>query len=134
MNMTSLSCKEIIDSAINHLKNEFRTSVLGDDCIIVTPFLNADSAPVEIYARQAGNKLFLSDEGEALSQLFVIGVSVEGNKELTRQVGLIAQSNNVQFRNSELFVETSPDKIGYAVQRLATAIQATSFLVYKRAH
>jgi hypothetical protein len=132
--MSNLACAEIVDSVITHLKNDFYTMAVGADCLIVTPFLNADSAPVEIIAKQVGNNLYLSDDGEALNQLFASGLTVEGNSELTQQVNLIARLNDIQFKNSELFIETSPDKLGESVQRLATAIQSTSHLIYKKTY
>ncbi len=129
-----ITCTDISMAVVNQLQNSYQVQAIDDECLIITPFMTADAAPVEIYAQHKGNMFLLSDAGETLHQLFVNGVTVESNKALVHQVKLTADIYDVQFAESEMFVVSSYEQLGTAVQRLANAVQAVSYLVYKRSH
>jgi len=130
----NIECTQLLNDINAHLHSQYDVIGLGDECMIVTPFLNADTAPVEIYIQQMGRGFRLSDEGEALNQLFASGLTVEGNKQLLDSIVLIADLNGVNFLNSELYTNVTANQLGEATIKLANAIQAVSYLVYKRSH
>lgn len=132
--MSAINCNELAERASFQLQNEFEITALGEDCLVVTPFLNIDAAPVEVYIQERNGALILSDYGEALNQLFVNGMTVEGNQSLLDQITLVADLHNIQFVDSELFVEVKANQLGYAIKNLANVIQATSYLLYKKSH
>lgn len=132
--MAKLTCSQIVDSTIAHLNGQFLIQPLDDGCLVITPFMDAERAPVELFVREVDNEFLLTDEGNITNQLFLNGLTVEENPELIQGIVTIAHTNEVDFRDSELFVRASRENIGEALQNLASAIQAVSFLQYKKSH
>lgn len=125
-------CTKITKSLLNHLQTEFRTQSTDHGCVIVTAFTHPDLASIEIFAETTTEGYLLSDEGETLNILFVSGLVIEDNKELLAQVRRIAEIHGVDFANSTLSIHATDDDLGQASQQLLSAIQAVSYLIYKR--
>lgn len=132
--MSKANCNDLLQIVTHAFHNKFSVVSLDSDCVLVTPFLNSDAAPVEIYVEKTGDLIRLSDEGEALNQLFAGGLTIEKNPRYMSQIQLIAELNEVQFTGSELNVHSTEERLSDDVCRLANAIQAVSFLIYKRSH
>lgn len=125
-------CDVTITQFLDNIKSEFEANKLNDECSIVTPFYYPDFAAIEIFVHQVGNRIMLSDEGETLNMLFVNGITLEKNKDLYREAKRIASSYGTELQNSEISVIANPNKLGEASQNILGAIQAISFLIYKR--
>lgn len=132
--MRTPECQGIVDHAIRHLNGEFRTRAFDDECLVVTPFLTADLAPVEIFVKSIGNGLRLSDAGESINQLFTNGMNLDPSSRLNADVMEIAKTCSVIYDDSELSLEIDESELGPSLQRFATAIQAVSYLIYKRSY
>ena len=132
--MSQISCFNLSRVINSGFQGQFQVVSLGEDCLVLTPFLNADLAPIEIYLRATSDGFRLSDEGETLSQLFLNGLPVEDNAVLTQQVKLTAQLYDVDFDHSELSMVTTTENLPNSIHRLANAAQAIGYLIYKKGH
>lgn len=132
--MNTKNCNDLLQIVTQEFRNRFSIVSLDSDCVLVTPFLNSDVAPVEIYIEITGDSIRLTDEGEALNQLFASGLTIDRSSRYLSQVQLISELNEVQFTGSELSILSTKESLSDDVCRLANAIQAVSFLVYKRSH
>lgn len=132
--MYSNKCSQVLEEYLNFIQEGFQCTSVGSDCVITTPFLNAEFAPIEIYVSQEGNLLRLSDEGEVAHQLFINGIEINGNKEVKDAILLAASVNEITYQNSELFLLSNIDRLGESLHRLVTTIQAISYLNYKINH
>jgi hypothetical protein len=130
--MSDNNCNVVVEKLIESLEAEFETRPLRDGCAITTPFLYPDFASIEMYLEPVGNDLLLTDEGETLNMLFVNGLTIEKNKDLYKEAKQIARSRGAQLQNSAISIMTTPGQLGEATQSLLNAIQAISYLIYKR--
>lgn len=131
--MTAL-CPALTQNITTNLANGFEAHPVDGGCVIVTPFLYPDSAHIEIYVEEKNGRLLLTDEGETLANLFVMGLNLKDNSSLAQKVERIARLNGVRFADSTLFVEVAKDNAGEASRQLLNAIQATAYLIYTRSH
>lgn len=128
-----MNCMALAETVTGHLQNQFYVEATEQGCVMVTPSLNADVAPVEIYIEEKNGLLHLSDAGESLHYLFIAGMQID-SKQLQKEISLIADINQVCFGQSKLSVEAAPAQLGDAVQQMTAAIQATTYLAYKTSH
>ncbi len=130
--MKTNNCDAVVEKFLENLRSEFETHPTGDKCTIVTPFYYPTFGAIELFVRQVGKGVLLSDEGETLNMLFVNGLAIEKNKDLYREAKRIALSHGVELNHSDISIVSSPDKLGTSSQNLLNAIQAIAFLIYKR--
>lgn len=128
----TLSCETVLTELKEQVSSGFELVAADEGCIIVTPFVQPDLAHIEFVVRPSADGYYLSDEGDTVGVLSVNGLSLtaETRHELTR----IARIHHVEFDGAAFYVVASADTIGLASQNLASAIQAASYLVYKRSH
>lgn len=125
-------CDDFIKIIQSHLASGFESFKINEKCLIVTPFRYPDFASIEYSVKAINDKFLLSDDGETLNMLFVNGLTIENNKDLSNQIRRIAKSHKVEFNNSEISIISDQDDLGNASSNLINAIQAIGFILYKR--
>lgn len=128
-------CSDVVTATLEYLQAQFLVSPFGEnECHIVMPVLTSDIAPVELFVRFQDRIWRITDDGETLGQLFVNGLDVYDNKSLLDTVQTIAHLHGIHFENYALYVETDSEHIGEAVRNVCNAVQAVSYLIFKRSH
>jgi len=112
------------------MKPQFHVEEMDSWCSIRTPFLYPDNTPITLFVSDStGNKLLVSDHGEASDYAFVNGVGpgVVNNrlKKVVRRFGLV-------INNDELIAEVSDEKIAEAILSMVNAVQDVGYLVYRQ--
>lgn len=132
--MNTATCDGVLESVLGSLQAGFSAYTAEDGvCVVVTPLTHPDLAAIELYAKPLkSGQIRLSDEGETLNILFVNGLHVERNAAIREDVQRIAQIHGVRFENSVLSLEAGTDELGVKSRQLLSAIQAVSYLIYKR--
>lgn len=130
--MNTPLCYSTIEQFIQHLQAGFDARQIESRCVIATPYLYPDFASIEYSVEQVGDGYLLTDNGETLNMLFLNGLTIEGNKELYRQVEQIAKDHGVELNRSEISVIANRDNLGEASHNLLNTIQAIGYFLYKR--
>ncbi len=132
MSASTTSCDGIIERLVAALQADFSARAVDDSCVIVTPFALPDMAALELWVEPQGRDYRLTDAGQTLAELFVSGLTIENNPVLTGEVRRIARNYAIQFTDGALMITAPAAEIGPAAQRLINAMQAVSYLIYRR--
>ncbi|MCX7853069.1 MAG: DUF1828 domain-containing protein [Caldilineales bacterium] len=101
-------------------------------CVVVTPYTQPDLAAVELVIEDTSTGYKLSDQGDTIGVLFSQGLTI--TPAIKADLKAIAASYGVEFDGAAFVAFADQNHIGHIADRLARAIQAASFLIYKRAH
>jgi len=104
-------------------------------CHIVTPFAKPDGEAIEIavYRTKVG-RCRITDEFTTSDYLFLNGLNVESSRIMAEETTRLARLHGVTFLDSELFIETDERHEVDALSRLLNAIEAITYLIYRRSH
>jgi len=127
-----ISCTAVAEQVVSHIGNGFEAHPVEGGCVIVTPFLRPDFDHIELYIEQKTSGILITDDGDTIGNLFVSGLTI--TKNLQSEITNIASAHGVHFANSTLSVEAADTSAGDAFQRLLNAVQAVTYLIYKRSH
>ena len=127
-----ISCTAVAEQVVSHIGNGFDAYPIEGGCVIVTPFLRPDFDHIELYMEQKNNGILITDDGDTIGNLFVSGLKI--TKDLQAEIANIATSHGVHFANSTMSVGATDASAGDAFQRLLNAVQAVTYLIYKRSH
>ena len=94
----------------------------GGWTVISTPFLGAFNDAIEIYARQTGGKIILSDDGETLHNLELQGSGVTRSKKRREHMDRILRNYGVLLRGDELQAEADEKDFPQKKHSLLAAI------------
>jgi len=130
--MNAPLCDSTIQQFIQHLQTGFDARQINDRCLIITPYLYPDFASIEFSVEPIGDGYLLTDNGETLNMLFVNGLTIEGNKELYKQVAQIAGNHGVELNRSDISIVANDGNLGEASHHLLNAVQAIGYILYKR--
>src|SRR5438067_377039 len=94
-----MNCEELVSSYLKTLKSAFSCTPASDGRLrVITPYLYPDHDLIELFVREAGKEVVVSDLGETLRHLETIGVdAVTAQKRvfqvqhITRGIGVFVQ-------------------------------------------
>ncbi len=97
---------------------------------VTTPFLDRDNDRIQLYVKSIeDNKIRLSDGGDTLSELELIGIDTERGKK-REFIETILRQNGATLYNSEIVVVTTYENFPIAKNSIIRAILAVNDLYY----
>lgn len=100
--------KDFIDSYVQWLKSKIHLQKINDYLEITTPFLDRHNDHMQIYIKQTGEKLELTDDGYILNDLVMSGCDISSPRRKS-VMQTILNSLGVSVVDDALVVEARPD-------------------------
>ena len=97
---------------------------------VVTPYLYPDHDQIELFVRERGNKVVVSDLGETLRHLETLGLEVISNQKRWFQMQHIVTGLRVQVQDSIILKESSKEDVGETIFDVLAACKAVADLIY----
>lgn len=116
--------KHLIDSYVDWIREglSFR-EVRGGWYEIVTPFLNHKNDMIELYIKEEGDSIILSDAGNTINELKLSGLDVSKSQKRLEDLNIILRSFGLQRNgNKEIFIKTDRKRFPEVKHRLIQAI------------
>lgn len=113
--------KDFINSYINWLKSKIQLKEVNDYWEITTPFMDRHNDHLQIYVKQEGNKLLLTDDGYIIGDLNISGCDITSHKRQT-VLKTILNSFGVKLENDALVVEARQDNFAQKKHALLQAM------------
>lgn len=101
---------------------------------ISTPFTGLYNDTVDIYAKQAGSKILLSDDGNTLRNLELSGMEISRSPKRKEILERILINYGVRISNDELVTEATEKDFPQKKLNLISAISETSDMYYLARH
>lgn len=101
---------------------------------ISTPFTGLYNDTVDIYAKQAGSKILLSDDGNTLRNLELSGMEISRSPKRKEILERILINYGVRISNDELVTEATEKDFLQKKLNLISAISETSDMYYLARH
>lgn len=101
---------------------------------IETPFPGLFNDNIEIFARKAGDNIELSDDGNTLSNLKMIGVDIARSPKRKELIDSILRNYGIKLQGDELFVSTVEAKFAQVKHGLISAISDISDMEFMAKH
>lgn len=101
---------------------------------ISTPFTGLFNDTVDIYAKQSGNKILLSDDGNTLRNLELSGMEISRSPKRKEILERILINYGVRIANDELVTEASEKDFPQKKLNLISAISETSDMYFLARH
>lgn len=131
-------------SWINNLMNDYydflkektivSQSDFSDWIEISTPFTGLFNDTVDIYAKQEGNKILLSDDGNTLRNLELSGMEISRSPKRKEILDRILINYGVRISNNELITDATEKDFPQKKLNLISAISETSDMYYLARH
>lgn len=126
-----MNCKDLLSAY-------FKTLWDGSSCredpngrlSVVLPFLYPDHDNIEIFVRDKGDTVVISDLGETLRRLDTLGLDIESSGTLAFQVERITSGFQVGVENGAMFKEGPRDDAGTLMFDVLSACMAVGDLAY----
>jgi hypothetical protein len=129
------NCESIIVEYLTLLREGFSVVGTDDGCRIVTPTRRPDGESIEIVVQRSNSsKTRLTDEFSTVDYLFLNGLNLDGNHKLYDEAARIARLRGIEFKDSELFIETTAGREAEALDKLIDCIEALTYFIYRRSH
>lgn len=118
---------EAIDEYFKFIKKHTKVAANSYEwSTITTPFLNVFNDCIELYCKNIGDKIILSDGKETIENLSLCGVNFSHSKTRKSILSSILLNYGITEKNDELFVETSIKRFGQAKHNLICCIMEIS--------
>lgn len=126
-----MTCEELISTHLEGLHQRFHC-VRQDNgrLCLVTPYLYPDHDNVEVFVRDKGDVVVVSDLGETLRRLDTLGMDVLDTPSLFYTAHRIADGFRAGIREGVILKEGARADVGQLVFEVATVCQAVGSLVY----
>lgn len=117
-----------IDEAINNYYRwmKERTTYHLDDSTqwaeINTPFIGLFNDCIDVYIKKEGNKYLLSDDGETLEKLSLLGINLSKNSKRKQWGESILRNHGITLEGTELTTEASLENLPMKKHSLVSAI------------
>jgi hypothetical protein len=103
-----VDCKKLVAAYVDWLKAKMTTADIDGICEITTPFLDRHNDRLQIYVRNDGHGLRLSDDGYIIGDLETSGCPLD-SPQRRQMLKTILNGFGVQEQGGELFIEASPE-------------------------
>lgn len=120
---------EIVDGYVNFLRGNLQVNELEGGWVAVeTPFLNCFNDCIEVYVKKSGRNVLLTDGGETLQNLELLGVTFKRKSRRKNIFDNILRNYGVKLQGEELSVVAEFENLAQAKHRLLSAIIEVSDL------
>jgi hypothetical protein len=128
--MDAQPCARYVRAVIQSLGKQFATRVMGDRCIISTPYALPNEDRIEVSVRPAEGIVEVSDRGLSLGYLFLQGINLteHSRQELMLQSQL--RRFGVEAERGRIVARVSEEEVEDAIERVTEAAMAVSLLAY----
>lgn len=116
--------KELVNSYVDWIRDSLTLRDVGNGWHeIVTPFLNHRNDMIELYLRQEGEEIVLSDGGNTINELTLSGTDINRSQKKTEELNNILRSFGIQKNaHNEISARTSAKKFPQVKHRFIQAI------------
>lgn len=115
--------KALVNSYVEWMKEGFSLRSLDNGWHeVVTPFLNHRNDMIELYLKQEGDTILISDGGITINELKLSGVDIDRSKKRTKQLDIILNSFGISSIQNELTVKTNKAEFPQVKHRIIQAI------------
>jgi Domain of unknown function DUF1828 len=126
-----MTCEQAIAAYLATLKEDFACSARPNGRLcIVTPYLYPDHDNIEVFVRDKGDHVFVSDLGETLRYLDTNGMDIMSTPNLLFAAKRIAEGFGASIREGVLVKDGPPETVGQLIFDVLSAVKAVSSLVY----
>lgn len=122
-------CARILAGYVASLEDRMSIESEGEDCILTTPFLSPDNDPIQIRLTLKGDRVEMSDMGEAIGFLFLHGVDLNPGSRQRWFFDTTLRRLGVGASESEIVTEVPMNGLPDAVTRLTEAIRSAQHIV-----
>lgn len=115
--------KHLVNSYVEWIKQGLVLREVGNGWHeVTTPFLNHNNDMIELYLKQQGEEILLSDGGNTINELLLSGVSIEGKKR-AEEINTIIRSFGIKRNgNNEIYATTDAKRFPEVKHRLIQAV------------
>lgn len=125
-----------IDNYCRWLKDNtcIRKDVGTDWYAISTPFIGMFNDHIEIYVKKEGDNIILSDDGETLRNLSLIGVDFNRSEKRKEMLDAVLRTHGVSLEDRELVIKCYVQDFPFKKHALVTAIMNVCDFEYLASH
>lgn len=126
--MSVVPCEAIVREHMSLVGDDFGCSPISDEqLLLTTPYTYADGDALELIAVPRGDRLMLTDDGEALTRLQLAGVNFESGR-IREALSTTLKRLPVEHVDGELIVEGLMGTAGTLLMTLITAMREVDAL------
>jgi predicted RNA-binding protein Jag len=114
--------KEHINNYIEWLKQKILITQIGEWYEITIPFLDYHNDQIQIYAKIDNDNIVLTDNGNTLNELELLGVSIERSEKRRNEFNVILNRFGVKHENDQLTAYADKKNFPEVMHRLIQAI------------
>jgi|ERR1035438_1556729 hypothetical protein len=114
--------KEYINNYIEWLKQKILITQIGEWYEITTPFLDYHNDQIQIYAKIDNDNIVLTDSGNTLNELELLGVSIERSEKRKNEFNVILNGFGIKYENGQLLAYANKNNFPEVKHRLIQAI------------
>jgi predicted RNA-binding protein Jag len=114
--------KENINNYIEWLKQKILITQIGEWYEITTPFMDYHNDQIQIYAKIDNENIVLTDNGNTLNELELLGVSIERSEKRRNEFNVILNRFGVKHENEQLTTYADKKNFPEVMHRLIQAI------------
>lgn len=126
-----MNCKELLSTYFKALSDGSSCQQLPNGRLsVVLPFVYPDHDNLEVFVKDKGDTIVVSDLGETLRRLDTIGMDFQSSGMLAFQVDRITSGFEVSIQDGVIFKEGAPDAAGALMFDVLSACMAIGDLAY----
>lgn len=119
--MNQMTCKDLVDSYINWLKEKTKIQSIGEICVLTTPFLDRHNDYLQVYVKRTENGFTLTDDGTIIRDLEMSGLEFNTEKR-KNELQAIINGFGIRLKGSELQVEARAENFPHKKHNLLQAM------------
>lgn len=123
-------CDEVIEAYLGKLRGEFACAQRGERLCVTTPYLYPDHDNIEVFVRDREHYVTVSDLGETLRRLDMLGIDVAPSKRFHTTASRIAKNLSAAIDRGVICSSGSPRQVGGLVYSVASACRSVADLMY----
>jgi len=126
-----MTCEELLPSYFDaFMKGSSCTELPNGRTSVVLPFVYPDHDNIEIFVKDRGDNVVVSDLGETLRRLDTVGMDIGASGKLAYQTERIASGFNVTLQSGILLKEGPRQDVGSLLLDVLSACMAIADLMY----
>jgi hypothetical protein len=118
-------CQQLVESYLAWLRSGLSCEPIGESCELTTPFLDRHNDHIQLYATRKNGSVFLTDDGNTLSDLRTSGLDLNTPKRKAILDEILA-GLGVRRDGNQLVAEASEKNLGNRVHSLIQAMLAVN--------
>ena len=124
-------CDRVIAAYLDSLGQKFAcTAQKNGRLCIVTPYIYPDHDNIEVFVREKGDTVTVSDLGETFRRLDTLGMDVLDNANLAFTARRIAEGFGVTIHDGIILKKGPPEAVGHLVFEVISVCKAVGSLIY----